>query len=143
VFDFPVHCVEFDKMVRLLVLGFIAASALATTGCTTAAVAVLDEKVSQMMDQDCTSVNIILGESYCKDKRLEIKQEQVYCYKSLGGINCYDRKDPYSNTSPRVREVTELGSLGAKVEYLGENSTKETENQRSISNDKIETAEVE
>ncbi len=130
-------------MFRFLVLGLLAVLTISTTGCTTAAVAVLDEKVSQMMDQDCTSLNIMLGESYCKEKRQEIKQEQVYCYKSLGSINCYDRKDPYANTSPRVREVSELGSLGAKVEYIGQNSTKNTKNQRPFPTEKIDTAEVE
>jgi len=99
---------------------------LFTTGCTTAAVAVIDEKISQMTDKECTSVNIMLGESYCRDKVRQIKQEPVYCYKTLGGVDCYAEKDPYENgTNERVRDVSELGSKGAEVTYIGQ---KEGEN---------------
>ncbi|WP_025897838.1 hypothetical protein [Sneathiella glossodoripedis] len=130
-------------MFRILMLGFLAVVTLSSTGCTTAAVAVLDEKVSQMMGQDCTSVNIMLGESYCKEKRKEIKQEQVYCYRTLGSINCYDRKDPYSSKTPRVREVTELGSLGAKVEYIGNKPVVEENIGDPFATRKIDTSEIE
>ena len=129
-------------MVRFLVKVFLASSLLATTGCTTAAVAVLDEKVSQMMEKDCTTVNIMLGESYCKAKRNEIKQEPVYCYKTLGGIDCYAEKGPYKSTSPRVRDVSALGSTGAKVEYVSQKSDDEPLFQWPFSPRKLETAEV-
>jgi len=95
------------------------------TGCTTAAVAVIDEKISQMTDQDCTTVNIMLGENYCRDKDRAIKQEQVYCYRTLGGVDCYREENPYdTDKSPRVQPSPVLGSVGAEVEYLDENKKK-------------------
>lgn len=129
-------------MFRFLVKVFLALSLLATTGCTTAAVAVLDEKVSQMMEKDCTTVNVMLGESYCKAKRNEIKQEPVYCYKTLGGIDCYAEKGPYKSTSPRVRDVSELGSTGAKVEYVSQKSDDEPLFQWPFLSRILNTAEV-
>jgi len=108
-------------MLRLITVGFLLSITLFTTGCTTAAVAVIDEKISQMTDKDCTSVNIMLGESYCRDKARQIKQEPVYCYKTLGGVDCYAVKDPYENgTNDRVRDVSQLGSKGAEVTYIGQ-----------------------
>ncbi|MBO6825076.1 MAG: hypothetical protein JJ879_02655 [Sneathiella sp.] len=108
-------------MLRLITVGFLLSLTLFTTGCTTAAVAVIDEKISQMTDKECTSVNIMLGESYCQDKVRQIKQEPVYCYKTLGGVDCYAEKDPYEDgQSERVRDVSELGSKGAEVTYIGQ-----------------------
>lgn len=129
-------------MYRFIVFGFLGVSLLATSGCTTAAVAVLDEKVSQMMDQDCTTLNIMLGDSYCREKRKAIKQEEVYCYRTLGGVDCYDKKTPYTEQSPRVRDVSELGSMGAKVEYLGEKTEKKSIFTWPFSAEKVETAEI-
>ena len=125
-------------MFRFLAKVSLALSLLATTGCTTAAVAVLDEKVSQMMEQDCTTVNIMLGESYCKDKRNEIKQEPVYCYRTLGGVDCYAQKGPYKTESPRVRDVSELGSNGATVEFVSQKS----DSKPLFLSRKLDTAEV-
>lgn len=109
-------------MVRFIVFSLLACVLLGTTGCTTAAVAVLDEKISQMTEMDCTSVNVLLGESYCRENKRNLKQEKIFCYKTLGGIDCYREKNPYkTEKSARVRPVTALGSEGAKIEYIGEN----------------------
>lgn len=108
-------------MVRFLVFGLLASVLLSTSGCTTAAVAVLDEKISQMTEMDCTSLNVIFGEAYCRDKNRSLKQEEIYCYKTLGGIDCYREENPYKpDDQKRVRPAVALGSDGAKVEYLGE-----------------------
>lgn len=107
---------------RLLIVGFLVTILLGMTGCTTAAVAVIDEKISQMTEKDCTTVNIMLGEDYCRDRDRSLRQEQVYCYRSLGGVDCYREKNPYdTDKSPRVQPAAVLGSAGAEVEYLGEN----------------------
>ncbi|MBL4739831.1 MAG: hypothetical protein JKY12_02495 [Sneathiella sp.] len=106
---------------RFLIYSFLLSILLGATGCTTAAVAVIDEKISQMTDKDCTTVNIMLGDDYCRDKNRTIKQEEVYCYRTLGGVDCYREKNPYNtDKSPRVQPSPVLGSAGAEVEYLGE-----------------------
>ncbi len=112
-------------MMRVLSVAFLFAALFAVSGCTTAAVAVIDEKISQMTEMECTSVNVMFGEDYCKEKREAIKQEPVYCYKTLGGIDCYSQKNPYNTEkSERVRTVSELGSAGAKVEYVSQKREK-------------------
>ncbi|WP_169567322.1 hypothetical protein [Sneathiella limimaris] len=129
-------------MLRVIVCGFLFSVLLSTTGCTSAAVAVLDEKMSQMTDKECTSVNIMLGEDYCKPKRNEIKQEQVYCYRTLGGVDCYSEKSPYSTPSPRVRSVSELGSTGAKVETVSQKKDDSPFFSWMTTSKKLDTAEL-
>ncbi|MFT6556237.1 MAG: hypothetical protein ACJAYR_000077 [Sneathiella sp.] len=120
---------EGRAMVRFLAVVFSVFTLFSVSGCTSAAIAVVDEKISQMTEMDCTSVNMVFGDPYCKEKREEIKQEPVYCYKTLGGIDCYATKNPYNTeASERVRTVSALGSEGAKVEYLG----KEPDTKKSI-----------
>ncbi len=110
-------------MLRIVILGSLLSLVLSTTGCTSAAVAVIDEKISQMTEKNCTTVNIMLGEDYCRDKIRHLKQEAVYCYKTLGGVDCYREKNPYkTERSERVRAVTALGSEGARVEEIGAES---------------------
>jgi len=108
-------------MARILSITFSLLALFSVTGCTGAAVAVIDEKISQMTEMQCTSVNVMFGEDYCKEKREAIKQEQVYCYRTLGGVDCYSQKNPYNTEqSERVRTVSELGSKGAKVEVISQ-----------------------
>ncbi len=130
-------------MLRLFTVGLLLALMSLTSGCTTAAVAVIDEKISQMTEKECTTVNIMLGEDYCRDKKRHIKQEQVYCYKTLGGIDCYATKDPYaSGTSERVQEASALGSEGAKVTYIGQSEQSSNPLSWLFGKDNSETAEV-
>ncbi len=114
-------------MMRLFVFGLLAVVLFGASGCTSAAVAIIDEKISQMTEMDCTSVNVMFGESYCREKLKKLKQEEVYCYKTLGGVDCYREKNPYkTEQSKRVRPVTALGSEGAKVEEIGPTQDKKS-----------------
>ena len=130
-------------IMRLFVLGFLFLILSVTTGCTTAAVAVIDEKMSQLTGEECTTVNIMFGEDYCRARQREIKQDPVYCYRSLGGVNCYSQKEPYAAPSDRVRQVSELGSQGAKVEYISEKRGTGPIFKWSFSTEKLNTAELE
>ncbi|GLQ05456.1 hypothetical protein [Sneathiella chinensis] len=108
-------------MIRLLSSLLLFTILGVTSGCTTAAVAVIDEKVSQVMEEDCSTVNVMLGESYCRPRLKELVQEQVYCYRTLGGVDCYARENPYqTNASPRVRPQEALGTTGARVVDMSE-----------------------
>jgi hypothetical protein len=103
-------------MVRIFFLGMMLALLLGMSGCTTAAIAVIDEKISQMTDQDCTTVNLMLGDSYCKDNKVRITQAPLYCYRTLGGVDCYGDKDPYAMAgTERAASTSELGSTGVSV----------------------------
>jgi len=130
-------------MLRLLRTSFLFGSLFFLAGCTTAAIAVIDEKMSQLTEKDCTSVNIVFGDGYCKEKTRPINQEPVYCYRTLGGIDCYAEKDPYAGPSGRVREVSALGSKGAKVEYIGQKTENKSIFNWPFASEKLETAEIE
>ncbi|MCG8493147.1 MAG: hypothetical protein MI743_16115 [Sneathiellales bacterium] len=113
-------------MLRSIIVVFSLFMLTVLNGCTGAAVAVIDEKISQMTEMECTSVNMMFGEAYCKDKSKKVVQEPLYCYKTLGGIDCYSRKNPYeTEKSERVRSVSELGSDGAKVEIVKKDDKKQ------------------
>ncbi|OUR75290.1 hypothetical protein A9Q83_17830 [Alphaproteobacteria bacterium 46_93_T64] len=127
---------------RTIATSFLLLILLAATGCTTAAVAVIDEKISQLTDKECTSVNIMFGEDYCREKKRVIKQDPVYCYRTLGGVDCYSKKEPYTKPSARVREVSALGSKGAKVEYVSEKRDTGPIFKWPFSTEKLNTAEL-
>lgn len=55
------------------------------------------------------------SEMVCTEINSEIVvQRPLYCYRTLGTVDCYSEPNPYLNEhSPRVRKVPPLASLGA------------------------------
>lgn len=50
-----------------------------------------------------------------------IVQMPLYCYQSLGTVDCYSEPNPYpTERSPRVRKVPPLASLGAPYVSVSE-----------------------
>jgi len=44
------------------------------------------------------------GGQWCRDSFERVVYERpIYCYRTLGQIACYDKKDPYGRNSTRVR----------------------------------------
>jgi len=44
------------------------------------------------------------GGPFCRDSFERVVYEApIYCYRTLGEIACYDKRDPYGPTSTRVR----------------------------------------
>lgn len=54
---------------------------------------VVDHMLGFMTNKDCSTLRAQDGGEYCKDvvRLLPRETRTVYCYRSLGGVNCFDR----------------------------------------------------
>ncbi|MDA1097384.1 MAG: hypothetical protein O2967_00250 [Proteobacteria bacterium] len=89
---------------RIILLAVVAAS---STGCTAVAVRLVDEvdaTVSKLSQSDCQLVRIIHGMDVCRSDGSDAVLPAAYCYRTLGGVDCYDRADPADR--PIRRQVT-------------------------------------
>lgn len=99
-------------MWRLLSLVFL----FTVAACTETAIGAIDEKISQWTDRECSTVFLMLGDDYCREKRVigERPGEKIHCFRTLGGVDCYAEADPYGvNASGRTRQATRLTDPGA------------------------------
>ncbi len=93
-------------------LSFVAACVL-LAGCTNQMVAleagtlmttdktVADHVISWASGKDCSTVRWELGRTYCKEDEPR-PVANVYCYRTLGDVTCYDRPDPYGNREQKM-----------------------------------------
>jgi len=85
----------------------LAAVALQGAGCTAVAVKLVDEMdatVSKLSQSDCALVRVIHGMDVCRSSGSQAILPSSYCYRTLGGVDCYDRADP--GDRPIIRQVT-------------------------------------
>ena len=54
---------------------------------------IIDHGVSLASGKDCSSVRLEQGKRYCKEDDPVIRPD-VYCYRTLADVTCYDRPDP-------------------------------------------------
>ncbi len=80
---------------------------LSSVGCTAAAIKVVDEvdaTVSKLSQSDCQLVRVIHGMDVCRSEGSQATLPSAYCYRTLGGVDCYDRADPKDR--PITRQAT-------------------------------------
>ncbi len=84
--------------------------ALLLAGCGTAAVAIVDEKVSKWTASDCSANRFFTGGPYCREAPVEPgPQPALYCYRTLGTVDCYSQPDPWGyDGNERVVRPPEL-----------------------------------
>ncbi|MBC8242591.1 MAG: hypothetical protein H8E30_19275 [Alphaproteobacteria bacterium] len=78
-----------------------------TAGCTAVALKVVDEvdaTVSKLSQSDCQLVRMVHGMDVCRSTGSEAILPAAYCYRTLGGVDCYDRADP--GDRPILRQAT-------------------------------------
>lgn len=54
---------------------------------------IIDHGISLASGKDCSSVRLEQGKRYCKEDDPVIRPD-VYCYRTLADVTCYDRPDP-------------------------------------------------
>jgi hypothetical protein len=89
---------------RAFLLVVMAAS---SAGCTAVAMKVVDEvdnTVSKLSQSDCQLARVIHGMDVCRNEGADALLPAAYCYKTLGGVDCYDRADPADR--PIQRQAT-------------------------------------
>ncbi len=53
-----------------------------------------DHVVSYASGKNCSTVRTNTGRSYCEEEELN-PSANVFCYRTLGRVSCYDRANPY------------------------------------------------
>ncbi|MBT4485975.1 MAG: hypothetical protein HOK30_10415 [Rhodospirillaceae bacterium] len=85
----------------------LVAVALNGAGCTAVAVKLVDEvdsTVSKLVQSDCEIIRVIHGMNICRSDGSQAVMPAAYCYRTLGGVDCYDRADP--GDRPITRHAT-------------------------------------
>ncbi len=69
-----------------------------------------DHAASRILKEDCSTLNFSNNEPYCQKHRPEDEEAQrlaalsasLYCYRTLGGVSCYDRPDYQASNQTRL-----------------------------------------
>lgn len=82
-----------------LLLGLAACSSplpsAGTTGALGLGVDYTVKKVEKRYDVECSVFNILEQGEYCVHKYKPTDRQEVFCFKTLGGVDCYAERDPY------------------------------------------------
>lgn len=62
---------------------------------------IVDHIVSASSGKNCSSVRLEKGEYYCEEDQPEVTHN-IYCYKTLASVTCYDRADPHQGRYKKV-----------------------------------------
>lgn len=62
---------------------------------------VTDHIISWTSGKNCSSVRYTQGMTYCEEDEPN-PAPNVYCYRTLGDISCYERPDPYDGSYRKV-----------------------------------------
>ena len=72
-----------------------AGPAIVATGATVLGVATVDAIASRRTEKDCSVLNLLDGDPYCRSTTVPNGRPPVHCFKTLGGVDCYSEADPY------------------------------------------------
>lgn len=61
-------------------------------------VGTVDEAMSRRTDQECSVMNFVDGDGYCRSRTVPSGRPPVHCFRTLGGVDCYEETDPYGLT---------------------------------------------
>jgi hypothetical protein len=53
-------------------------------------------RVERRLGMTCNLENIVIEGSYCVSNYKPTDRQEVFCFKTLGGVDCYAEPDPYS-----------------------------------------------
>ena len=54
-----------------------------------------DHLMSWATGRDCSMIHYEQDGAFCQDPPREIDRRNLYCFKTLGGVECHQRPDPY------------------------------------------------
>ncbi len=82
-------------LIALLPGGCLPASTFVSPG-----MIALDETVSRKFEKDCSMWNLVGDDAtYCRERLVPNTRPVVYCFKTLGGVECHNKPDPYDVAS--------------------------------------------
>lgn len=63
---------------------------------------VVDHMISLSSGKNCSTVRRNQGLTYCVEDMPQIRQN-IYCYRDLGGVTCYERENPHGPNQNQQR----------------------------------------
>ena len=99
------------RKMRCLKISLLLGAALVIGGCSSDVFKKVDREVAGWFGESCSFTNLSSGDDFCMPEKEAHMQPLVYCYKTLGSVNCYAEENPYhTERSVRVRKVPALAS---------------------------------
>src|SRR5690606_26559032 len=108
---------------------FLITIAISMGGCSRDMAKSADRNVADVSGEACSFVHLSRGETFCLGVEGEtFVQAPLYCYRSLGNVDCYNEPNPYPNEqSSRIRKVPPLASMGVSYVSFEEYNRLKTE----------------
>jgi hypothetical protein len=57
---------------------------------------IIKTKVERRLEVTCNPLNFLSDGTYCVSNYKPTDRQEVFCFKTLGGVDCYAEPDPYS-----------------------------------------------
>jgi hypothetical protein len=57
---------------------------------------VVQTKIERQLDVTCSPINFLSDGSYCVSNYKPTDRQEVWCFRTLAGVDCYGEPDPYS-----------------------------------------------
>lgn len=100
---------------RAMTIMVLIGAAVTISGCSSDIFKTVDKNVAGIFGDSCSFTNLSSGDDFCPSKKETFVQPPLYCYKTLGSVNCYREENPYvTEKSLRVRKVPALVSGGVE-----------------------------
>ncbi|MAV87930.1 MAG: hypothetical protein CMM67_06755 [Rhodospirillaceae bacterium] len=74
--------------------------AVVTTGKTLS-----DHVISYSSGKNCSTVRLQTGQNFCEEDDYSVPEE-IYCYNSLGNVNCFSSPPPYGTEDKTVDQIS-------------------------------------
>ena len=74
--------------------------AVVTTGKT-----VSDHAISYAIGKNCSTIRRKIGQNFCEEDDYSVPEE-IYCYNSLGNVNCFSSPPPYGTEDKTVDQIS-------------------------------------
>ena len=65
---------------------------------------VVDHVISLSSGKNCSTIRKDLGMTYCEEDEVGV-QDEVYCYRTLGRVNCFAVPAPHGESQPTVGHI--------------------------------------
>lgn len=53
-------------------------------------------RIERRLEVTCNPLNLVSDGTYCVSNYKPTDRQEVWCFKTLGGVDCYDEPDPFS-----------------------------------------------
>ena len=69
-----------------------------------------DHIVSYGLEKNCSTIRRQTGQNYCEEDDFTTPEE-IYCYKSLGSVDCFESPQPYGQKTQTIDHIPGKSNL--------------------------------